>query len=700
MTLHVFGLALPILLATPLSLAVYFFSNSSVAFNEKLLVLYPFQDLDAHLLNWKETLLSSWYIWAFGCAFLLWVGQILSSSFNLFRAKNAILAADENMFVRPYYNSILLEQSLVINRNVSHKPQVQIDGRREPSLVFICSTMFRENAIEMRQLLQSIKKIAKHFQEEQERLGQCDRYESHIFFDGGCREDELSPFAVQLMSLIPKTMKVALDDGNRQKTPYGYRFSWRLNNCMPFVIHLKDNHKVRNKKRWSQVMYMNYILHYRFGREGLQLNNTYLLTTDADIRFKAESAVVLLDMLARDTTVGAVCAHSHPLGSGPLYWYQLFDYAIGHWLQKSTEHILGSVLCCPGCFSMFRCSALKECLRTYSTEVSGAVEFLTKDMGEDRWLCTLLVEKGWRLEYCAISNDYTYCPINFDEFFKQRRRWIPSTIANLWLLVTKAGKITSKNESISWAFVIYQLIVLAATVIAPATIILIIASGLSRPFNLNNTAILVILMLVSVFYGVICVYTSQKTQFDTAKVLTFIFSVIMAVVIVGLIKENVESVLTPFKNSTSSGDSDDSPFISNSNVHKLPISESTIYLILFAFIYVTTGLLHFSEFFILIQVIWYVLGLPFGYLLLLIYSTANLNDRRWGTREAKADNTEKDILLVLREKAKLLIYKCLKMKQDGSPPGGSQDDKKETPAAATPLEYGMGLEEPSGKLVW
>ena len=28
-----------------------------------------------------------------------------------------------------------------------------------------------------------------------------------------------------------------------------------------------------------------------------------------------------------------------------MVWYQLFEYAIGHWLQKATEHMLGCVLC-------------------------------------------------------------------------------------------------------------------------------------------------------------------------------------------------------------------------------------------------------------------------------------------------------------------------------------------------------------------
>ena len=43
----------------------------------------------------------------------------------------------------------------------------------------------------------------------------------------------------------------------------------------------------------------------------------------------------------RDDHVGAVCARTHPIGSGPLVWYQIFDYAVGHWFQKTAEHVLG-----------------------------------------------------------------------------------------------------------------------------------------------------------------------------------------------------------------------------------------------------------------------------------------------------------------------------------------------------------------------
>ena len=697
MTLHVYGLALPILLATPLSLAIYFLSNSPFNLHtssDASFYLFPFQESDIISLSWKNTIVSEWYIAAFGVSFLLWIGQQLASGFNLFKVKNAILASDEDMFVRPYFNSILLEQYLAINRDVSNR-QVRscISGERKPSKVFVCSTMFRENTTEMTQMLRSIGRIAKYFKEEKVRFqgDTPDTFESHIFFDGGCRENELLPFAIQLMSLLPDTLGITLTKGDRQKTPYGYRFTWYLENIMPFVVHLKDNLKIRNKKRWSQVMYMNYIIDYRFEKENFDLDNTFILTTDADIDFKAESAVVLLDMLARNSKVGAVCARTHPLGYGPLYWYQIFDYAIGHWLQKSTEHILGSVLCSPGCFSMFRCSALKDCLKTYSSEVTSAMEFLMKDMGEDRWLCTLLVEKGWRLEYCAISNDYTYCPVDFDEFYKQRRRWIPSTIANLWLLVAKGRNIIKNNKSISWIFILYEIVIITSTIISPATIILILSLGLSS-FGLNNIVVTVIIGLVAVGYGIVCMYTSQKVQLDIAKILTFVFAVLMVIVVVGIIKETVKDIVGPSEESNSTS--------SSASSQVFPVAWSTFYLGLYVIIFIVTAVINFPETLNLLHGIWYLLGLPSGYLLLLIYSTANLNDRRWGTREA-VDTTQQALYSLIFSTIKRFILKCLGKNKEPV----KQVDVHTHEGDKGPLlqpEKSMGLEEDSddqGKIV-
>ena len=85
--------------------------------------------------------------------------------------------------------------------------------------------------------------------------------------------------------------------------------------------------------------------------------------------------------------------------------------------------------------------------------------------GEDRWMCTLMIQRGWRLTYCAAAVDGTYCPETFDEFYKQRRRWTPSTLANLVLVIREWKTILEKNEHISFLFILYQTFLVCSSVI-------------------------------------------------------------------------------------------------------------------------------------------------------------------------------------------------------------------------------------------
>lgn len=50
--------------------------------------------------------------------------------------------------------------------------------------------------------------------------------------------------------------------------------------------------------------------------------------------------------------------------------------------------------------------------------------------------------QGYRIEYAAAADADTYAPEGFEEFFNQRRRWTPSSIANtIDLLAGKQKKI-------------------------------------------------------------------------------------------------------------------------------------------------------------------------------------------------------------------------------------------------------------------
>ncbi|XP_020627360.1 uncharacterized protein LOC110064629, partial [Orbicella faveolata] len=356
---------------------------------------------------------------------------------------------------------------------------------------------------------------------------------------------------------------------------------------------------------------------------------SFILTTDADVKFTHESVEALIDQIIEDPRIGAVCARTHPLGNGPVVWYQIFDYAIGHWFQKVANHMLGSVLCSPGCFSLYRCKAVREVLPTYATGVDHAFEFLTKDMGEDRWMCTLMVERGWRLTYCAAAEDSTYCPESFDELYKQRRRWTPSTLANLVLLVSEWKRILKNNDHISFLFILYQTFLVCSTVIGPSTVILVIVGGMMfSGLAVNEITTVVLISLVIVVYTVICLFTSPDFQLRVSKLLTFVFAVIMCIVFIGVavqisneIKSTGMTTLEP--NSTESA----SP---QSLEQHLPAGVSTLYLAGLSGIFIAAALLHPNEFTCLFHGMWYLLCLPSGYLLLTIYSLCNLTDRSWG----------------------------------------------------------------------
>lgn len=66
-----------------------------------------------------------------------------------------------------------------------------------------------------------------------------------------------------------------------------------------------------------------------------------------------------------------------------MVWYQEFEYAVGHWLQKAAEHVFGCVLCCPGCFSLFRGSAIMDdnVLKMYTTKPTEARHYIQFEQG-------------------------------------------------------------------------------------------------------------------------------------------------------------------------------------------------------------------------------------------------------------------------------------------------------------------------------
>merc|ERR1711962_1641061 len=103
-------------------------------------------------------------------------------------------------------------------------------------------------------------------------------------------------------------------------------------------------------------------------------------------------------------------------------------------------------------------------MNTYKSVAKEPKHHVQYDQGEDRWLCTLMLKQGWRVEYSAASDSFTACPEGFKEFYNQRRRWMPSTLANIFDLLADYKRVIRNNNNMSIFYIFYQLIILIFTI--------------------------------------------------------------------------------------------------------------------------------------------------------------------------------------------------------------------------------------------
>ena len=226
-----------------------------------------------------------------------------------------------------------------------------------------------------------------------------------------------------------------------------------------------------------------------------------------------------------------------------------------------------------------------------------------------------MLQQGHRIDYCAGADALTFAPETFNEFFNQRRRWSPSTLANMMDLLSSWRDTVRINDNISRPYVLYQFVLMASTILGPSTVILMITGSYHSVLGLSIWQSYLLSLLPVVTYLVICMTMKSNYQITAAAVITALYSVIMMIATVGTI---ISIVTENFG------------------------SPNVVFLSGLVIIFLIAGILHPQEFFCLVYGMLYFMTVPSTFILLTIYYLANLNNVSWGTRETPKKLTKEE----------------------------------------------------------
>lgn len=279
-----------------------------------------------------------------------------------------------------------------------------------------------------------------------------------------------------------------------------------------------------------------------------------ILMVDADTIVKPDALSKMVEVFESDAKVIGICGETMILNKFESWvtMIQVFEYYISHHLNKTFESVFGGVTCLPGCFCMYRIKittnrqgmlvpgasaahstvpkpgkALQEsvdrnlCLPILANpfiinaySVFDAKTLHQKNLlhlGEDRYLTTLLLKNFYKrkMVFIPAAKCETYVPGEFAVLLSQRRRWINSTIHNLFELVRVGNLCGAFCCSMQFVVVMELFGTLVLPVAILFTFVMIAVSILIKP------AWVPLVMLVAIFGlpAVLIMITTMEIQY-------------------------------------------------------------------------------------------------------------------------------------------------------------------------------------------
>ncbi|KAJ2160360.1 hypothetical protein GGF46_002308 [Coemansia sp. RSA 552] len=254
----------------------------------------------------------------------------------------------------------------------------------------------------------------------------------------------------------------------------------------------------------------------------------YVLMLDADTVVFPDSVSRLVGAMNHDTKIIGICGET-TLANAKQSWatmVQVYEYFISHHLTKAFESLFGSVTCLPGCFCMYRLRTPEsttgamskpllisnEIINDYSVNrVDTLHEKNLLHLGEDRYLTTLVLKyfPYCKNKFVAAAKCQTNAPDQLGVLLSQRRRWINSTVHNLFELVLLPR--LCGFCCFSMRFVVF--IDLITTIIMPATLIYL-AYLVYQLTNPDSTTSYISLYLLAAIYGMQALIFILKRQWQ------------------------------------------------------------------------------------------------------------------------------------------------------------------------------------------
>jgi len=215
----------------------------------------------------------------------------------------------------------------------------------------------------------------------------------------------------------------------------------------------------------------------------------YLVTVDAGTEPQPNSITELIHPMRYDLGLAATCGTMLPdlpgcSSKNPIVMSQVFEYEIGHILDKSMESMFGFIAVLPGAFSAYRYDAVRrhQWMVCKYLKIGPLVEYfkplercvtspalLNMGLAEDRILCFKLVsmqDRAYNLRYCKNAMAVTDVPGTLDSLIKQRRRWNNGTFFAKLYALRNFHKIVygTRHSSIARAIFLFQAFQMAVDV--------------------------------------------------------------------------------------------------------------------------------------------------------------------------------------------------------------------------------------------